>query len=606
MSLQNTKNIFKNLYIESKLKPDSNDDKLKIINYINLGIPLNIVGMSGSGKTTFINNLINNHTTELKLDEYDDILDNEEDRIIRKTCRNKREILYNSISSLEIINKTMIVIKLHEILNTYYLFRILLEITLTHCLNEVKVSGVDDNIYRTPIDIYNERVEILDEEIKQLLNSKRCFKKNLNIVRNKLKLLNNSSRICLIIDDVNDSSLLLKYSDKINKIIEVFNETNQNYVFVSNFPINSLYSTKLSKLVLREIYLPYVFPYQILETDVFDFLKVDELSLKSLSEARYKEEDFEIDLNNNRDKSKKCKSNSRVSKKTNNSVSNIDNNNSDSYESLSNNEESFANDLILNEDIKNSKPGLIINPLTNNNKTRSVKPHKNVNKNKASKKQIKMNVTMDEFIRKSTEFFKVYVFDYNELMYFFKHYTECILSLRKKEFDNRIESYLKGTYIHFSNQLTKENRISHLENYIVYKDLLDKNLEDLKLNLSVVQKLFLISAFLSALVYQEDDLSVFLNQKIDGRKKYKKDKYSNDNGKLKKLKDGETTHITKKQNMSRVLDIFKILYSKSVFKYKRIYPRSFFDKLSGKTFPLLFNINVSKLITLLTCLFKFK
>jgi len=565
---------FKNHYIHSLgLEPGASDMEPELINLINLGIPLNIIGMGGCGKSTLLKRLVETASDQVYLLEDETLnkqIKEKRKQALRKSKQEHKITAQEVLSNYNTIDKTVILIKLHEFGHTYYLFRILCEIIVTLMVNE-----------NTHID-YGQKLEVIEEYLEELASNNYGFKRNLSFTREIMQTFKGRHVLTLIIDDVNDYQLLLKYSSKINKLFNVFNEMNQGYVLVSCFSIKNLYSLKLNFMShISEWYFPYHFPNQLLEEEIFNYLKVEEISVRNASSKKAgKEEENDEE---------------------------------------SGGESSITADFLLelreeNENIEKKASNIqLMTKATQDqqNKATSIKKamkSKSKKPKKISQQQIFINSTTEEYIKKSLNYFKVFVFNYNEFLYFYRNYTECLLSLNRKEIDNNIESYFRGTYIHFTTSnidSTAGGKISPLENFDIYIHLLEKNSEDLKLNLSLVQKLFLYSTFLSAHVEPHEDLNVFMDgyneervKKRAQRKKIKKLGYMSEMSLGSSYKLGLTGSIKKKQNMMRVMEIFRVLLKKITIPNKRAFPKKYYINYLVKGFKLQFYLDIEFLFNI--------
>ena len=601
-NFDNFKTFYLNSLYQSKplnIIPINEDDykiqiKEEVINCINCKVPVNIYGINGGGKSNFIKELLYENTKIVEKQggyNFKDIaitdiyvIKPKKEKSELEIFRNKRN---NIIRSLNTIDDILVIIKLHEMSNSYYLFKLLIEIGIAR----IQQLNPDEE------DKFHKIWKALDQNLK---NSNKYFNNNLEMLeltyetfwnlKGTRQILGN---LTLIIDDINDADLLLKYSSKISRLLSMLRNYNNGFILVSSFNIKSLYNQKLQFVEgIHEIYYKYHFPLKILEEEVFKFLRIEEQLSASVSnifdpikKKMKKKNDIKIDGIASRDVSDSEEYNSCSSKtidlldlKEENDFKEEINIKFESNKKASackqeksikkinnNNDHPFYINLNLTND-KNSVPNLL---------------DKKIDKKKDKKKKQKKIISVtDDFIRRSIAFFKLYVYNYNEFLYFFKNYTEYALSKTKKEADQAISQYFRGTYIHFTSQnLDNSSKISPLENFDIYYHLLEKNSEDLRDNLSTCQKLFLYATFLSSKIDEKDDLNLF----VDGRshlaylnklKRKKTERSEMSIGSTCRLGvDMITGEISKKQNMLRIIDIYKSLLLKASIK-NNFFPKS--------------------------------
>lgn len=578
--------------------------KQNIISYFNFGIPTNIYGLSGCGKSTFIKEIINkngSYTTllsyELRCKYFNEI--RYETRIYNYTDR--KNIILDNISK---VNPIMMLINASDLLNSYLFLRLLTELVMTLIYNYQDI----DNIQKKD---YNKHNKEIDKVLASLITSDDYFNKNLIIIGGFMKILN-PNRIILIIDNINDPEILSQYNWKLNKLISLMINNKQNYCLITSFPIKPL-STRLITDSFVEVNFPYIFPNKILEEKIFYLLKAqkyDDNSKMSRSRSRSKSiQNVKRKIINKVGKSKngknkKDKNNCTIIKESvrinkglrTSRIENFDKRKSYKKKDSESESESSNERYNLKSNFDSDENSEKSNNCENE---KSIKINSSKNSSKINNSEVNSIVEKDtklkyndeskklnEFIFKSKQNISAYTYNYSEIFYFYQFHSEPIVNQNINHIVNFIKEYLKGSYIHF-NQSTdcdyneedygEDNEDKNVskskkrfgDNYEIYRELIEKNQEDLKFFLSPTQKLFMYSVFLSSYVNPIDDAYLFINK--GKAKKYRRQNY-NDNmcersiGSTYKIGLNEYGIIKKNQNFRRILEIYRCIIERSTFK----------------------------------------
>lgn len=180
---------------------------------------------------------------------------------------------------------------------------------------------------------------------------------------------------------------------------------------------------------------------------------------------------------------------------------------------------------------------------------------------------------------------KFYIYNYNDYIFFFKHYTEFFICLKYKDFNHHFKMYLNGSCFHYSNLNEKTTKDQNVR-FEIFKDLIDRNENYIIGNLSFHQKVFLTMTYIGCILNENDSLFISLFKK--GSK----------NMKVKMKQKGESIKKNKSEEISlqKAFYLYSFMMDKllleGLFKkdFKRIGHFSEFE-LFDKNVDLISNVN---------------
>lgn len=465
--------------------------KARLVCCINEGIPINVYGLSGTGKSEFLNSMIeeyielsnNRYKNISKNDIHDNIANNKnknyyEDNLV--SLFNFDNLRYNYFNHID-LDSSIVLIDFYDLLNSNNVFELIHEqIINVHSYkfylmkSLMKLNFKEEELYT----VYNDYTSVPQQ--------KQYYKDNIKVLFERLSFLEINC-ITFIVDNINNISY---FNDKIfefNLFLELIKSFNQGIVLVSSFPINCSYNLNLLNSTFSLIKFPYIIPRKILEKEVFEVIRYSQ-------EAESYEEESQIiksiksyqEDNNFLTNNKLINSKYILNKNKNASNKNLRKNTINTQKSISN--KSTNN---YNKSTKSIRSSSSVNPKLN-----------------LKKLQLEKNDKVTIFKELAINDLRQYMFNYNEFIHFFKYYTELFINFDNKGYKYHLRLFLQGSCFHFSQE--KSDKKSDYEvKFDIYSDLVENNQSEIINNLGLSQKLFLISCFICSRIENLSELSIF-------------------------------------------------------------------------------------------------